>query len=203
MKITVYRSALALSLIISSSMCLNHGANANGNDDLKGINTVKSIAAFTYAEKESEKDDELDVSLPSFKIYINDQRVDVYNAQYPFLMYNDITYVPMTWNNAKALGLRTTWDQETGFLVNSEKETVTKSIEQGFTSSGNELTYIARVPKFKVFIEDTLYDNLKEKYPVFVFRDVTYIPLTWDVAVKKLGISIKMVGTAELRLTKF
>jgi len=201
LKITVYRSALALSLIMSTSMYLNHGANANGNDDLKAINTVKSIATFAYAEKKSEKD-ELDVSLPSFKIYINDQRVDVYNAQYPFLMYNDITYVPMTWNNAKALGLRTTWDQETGFLVNSEKETVTKSIEQDFTSSGNELTYIARVPKFKVFIEDTLYDNSKEKYPVFVFRDVTYIPLTWDIAVKMLGISIKMEGTAELRLTK-
>ncbi|HWO95599.1 YHYH domain-containing protein [Paenibacillus ehimensis] len=197
------RSAFALLLVMSAHLFLNHGANANANNEiLKGVTAAKSTGTLVYAAEKKSEQDELAVSLPSFKIYINDQRVDVYNAQYPFLMYNDITYLPMTWNNAKALGLRTTWDQGTGFHINNEKQFIAQTVEQDFNSSGNELTYVAKVPKFNVSIEDALYDSSKEKYPVLVFRDVTYIPLTWDVAVEKLGISIKMEGTAELRLSK-
>jgi len=197
------RSAFALSLLAAASLFVNQGINAYGiNEDLKGLTASQSAATIASAAGNKSVIDELAVSLPRFKIFINDQRVDVYTAQYPFLMYNDITYLPMTWNNSKALGLGTMWDQEKGFFVNNEKGPVSKPNEQELNASGNELTYVAKVPKFNVTIENDLYDSSQEKYPVLVFRDVTYIPLTWNVAVEKLGISIQMVGTAELRLTK-
>ncbi|MGF9916083.1 YHYH domain-containing protein [Paenibacillus ehimensis] len=203
MNIIASRSTFALSLIMATNLFLNYGVSANANNEAskRNIESISTGSVALTTEKMSEQD-ELEVSLPSFKIYINDQRVNVYNAQYPFLIYDDITYLPMTWNNAKALGLLTTWDKETGFHVNNDKDFEAKPIEQELSSSGNKLTYVAQVSEFDVFIEDELYDSSKEKYPALVFRDITYIPLTWDVAVEKLGISIKMVGTADLRLSK-
>jgi hypothetical protein len=43
--------------------------------------------------------------LPSFNIYVNDVWVDNGKEQYPFLVYNDVTYYPMTFDNNSKFGL--------------------------------------------------------------------------------------------------
>ncbi|MBE1446882.1 YHYH domain-containing protein [Paenibacillus sp. OAS669] len=45
--------------------------------------------------------------LPTFNIFVNDEWVDNANEEYPFLVYNDVTYYPMTWNFNSKLGLTT------------------------------------------------------------------------------------------------
>ncbi|MFN0224189.1 hypothetical protein [Paenibacillus sp. KR2-11] len=109
----------------------------------------------------------------------------------------------MTWEYARALGLRTIWGQETGFSVSKDPTITETSFKEDITfSSGNQSTQHASMPEFNVLIEGTRYDNSKEEYPVFTFRDVTYIPLTWEIAVEKLGLSLKMGGTVDLSIDR-
>ena len=49
-------------------------------------------------------------------VTLNGQAVDNAAARYPLLVYQDITYVPMTWDLCRFLGLETRWDGETRTL---------------------------------------------------------------------------------------
>ena len=44
----------------------------------------------------------VNVSLPTFKITMNEIRIDNSERLYPAILYRDITYVPMTYNDRNA-----------------------------------------------------------------------------------------------------
>lgn len=47
----------------------------------------------------------IDIELAQGGITINDTMIDNDRLEYPFTIYNDITYFPMTWSLSQALGL--------------------------------------------------------------------------------------------------
>ena len=49
-------------------------------------------------------------SLPGFDVTINGVRIENADRQFPFLLYKDITYVPMTYFDCRFLGLLTEFD---------------------------------------------------------------------------------------------
>ena len=49
------------------------------------------------------------VTLPTFKVVFNNTNVDNRYSKYPLIVYNDITYFPMTYSDCRFLGLETKW----------------------------------------------------------------------------------------------
>lgn len=139
----------------------------------------------------------IEVKLPPFKVTLNGTVIDNLHSKYPLLLYKDITYFPMTWNYARALGLVTGWSQSDGFSVWRDTSAGPVPVVQDLGSS-NSLTssYRATIPTFRIRVNGKEIDNQSEPYPLFVFRDITYFPMTWRFAVTEFAFKTNWSSTA-------
>ncbi len=126
------------------------------------------------------------VTIPAYGITVNGVKIDNSHIQYPFIVYNDITYFPMTYNDCRFLGLETEWQgNTTGLAV--EKTGITAAYKPQKASAKNGGRYPASVPDFPVKVNGKTVDNSKEQYPLLSFRNVAYFPMTWEFGVKEFG----------------
>ena len=143
------------------------------------------IASVTpaYAANESTT---VTVTLPTFKVVLNNTNMDNRYSKYPLIVYKDITYFPMTYSDCRFLGLETNWKgNQEGLLI--ETSDITAAYSPYRTEVKNKSSYKATVPTFPIMINGKLIDNNKEKYPILIFRDITYFPITWQFAVDEFG----------------
>lgn len=131
-------------------------------------------------------------TLPTFPVTLNGIEMKQSNAQYPLLVYKDITYVPMTWAETRLLGLETTYTQADGLGVNKAAIVQEQSVLQAaYTSyqaeTANATTHQATVATGKIHVNGKSIDNATEAYPLLLYRDITYFPLTWRFAVDEFG----------------
>ena len=129
--------------------------------------------------------DNVVVSLPEFKVFLNDVQVDNSYRQYPLIVYKDITYFPMTYYDCRLLGLETKWDSETGLEIS--KTGITGGYRDYTGEVKNKNTYMADVSEFNIKVNGNNINNSEEEYPLLTFRGVTYFPLTWRFAVEEFG----------------
>lgn len=130
--------------------------------------------------------DYVDVKLPEFDVRINGVIIDNYSEEYPFIVYNGITYIPMTWDMSNAIGLKLKWNEEDGLSINkNDSMTLFSSKENG----KNEfyVNYKASILSFPVKVNDKIINNMEEEYPLLSFRNVTYFPMTYDYMVTEFG----------------
>lgn len=129
------------------------------------------------------------VTIPSFEIKLNGiQMEDVQHVQYPPLLYNGITYIPMTYYQAKMLNLDTDWTNEKGLVIKKGNPTEGKIFAfETKKKDKNKKKYSTSIFCGKVSVNDKRIDNAKEPYPLLSFRDVTYFPLTWRFAHDEFG----------------
>ena len=126
------------------------------------------------------------VSLPTFDVTFNGQLVSSDARQYPLIVYKDITYIPMTYYDTRFLGLATDWNNETRTI--SIKKADTSFAYRDYSSDKtNKKSDKAEVCSFNIVVNGKAIDNKKEEYPLLVYRDVTYFPLTWRFAVDEFG----------------
>ncbi|GCL71609.1 DUF5050 domain-containing protein [Paenibacillus naphthalenovorans] len=125
------------------------------------------------------------VTLPTFEVKLNGNKVENEYREYPLLVYRDITYVPMTWYDSRLLGLETEWTQQDG--LNIAKGKVTSSYVPYKTDHKHSGGYKAAIPAFKITINGRTVDNSKEEYPLLSFNNVIYFPLTWKFAHDEWG----------------
>ena len=64
------------------------------------------------------------VSLPEITIIVNGRAVDNNFREYPFILYNSVTYFPMTYDDCAFLGVENNWTAESGNVI-------TKSVSSG------------------------------------------------------------------------
>jgi len=126
----------------------------------------------------------VNVSLPAFKITMNNVVINNSERLYPIIVYKDITYVPMTYNDSRFLGLETKWDSGTGLQVNKISEQLSYNPNKGYVNSTLEN---AVLPEFGIRVNGKNINNNSETFPLLVFRDVTYFPLTWRYMVDEFG----------------
>lgn len=126
----------------------------------------------------------VNVSLPAFKITMNDVKIDNNERVYPIIVYKDITYVPMTYNDSRFLGLETKWNSDSGLQVNKISVQLAYNPNKG---SSNSYLESAALPEFAIRVNGKNIDNKSETYPLLVFRDITYFPLTWRYMVDEFG----------------
>ncbi|MCH4887885.1 hypothetical protein EZV73_09890 [Acidaminobacter sp. JC074] len=130
--------------------------------------------------------EEVDVTIPGFDVTIGDQYIDNAHNKYPMIVYKNITYFPMTWNFSKSLGLETKWDASSGLSIGkaSEKEDLKQDLS---TSNDLKKVYKASVADFSINLNNKKINNAEETYPILIFRDITYFPLTWRFTVDEFG----------------
>lgn len=129
------------------------------------------------------------VEIPKFPVSINGVEVQNSHRQYPFVVYNDITYFPMTYYDCRFLGLETKWDSFSGLGI--QKTGITGGYRDYTGTSRNRKSYRAEAANFQVDVNGKIIDNSKEDYPLITFRNVTYFPLTWRFAVEEFGWEYK------------
>ncbi len=136
-------------------------------------------AAYAATEK-------VDVSIPDFDVMLNGEKMDTVYNKYPLIIYNSITYFPMTYVDSRFLGLETEWlGNEDGLFIEKTSTTVAYDAEK--TEKMNQGIYTAQIPDFPLTVNGISVDNSKEEYPILTFRDITYFPLTWKWAVESFG----------------
>jgi hypothetical protein len=126
------------------------------------------------------------IMIPDFTVKVNGTIVDNSYDKYPFIIYNDITYFPMTYNISRFLGLESEWKGKSGGLL-IEKTGITAAWSPQKSNTRNSGSYKATVPGFPISVNGKAVDNSSQKYPLLSFRDITYFPMTWDFGVNEFG----------------
>lgn len=133
----------------------------------------------------------VNVTLPVFDVTLNGIKAENSISQYPFLVYKDITYVPMTYADARLLGLSTQWTDADGLMVNQSTSFDQVAARDSYTAyttdSTNEMHQQAAIAEFTIQVNSQAIDNQTEEYPLLIFHDVTYFPLTWRFAVDEFS----------------
>jgi hypothetical protein len=86
-----------------------------------GFSIHKGKATTTSLQQESGfNTTTMTAQLPDYNIFVNDSWVDNSKEEYPILTYKDITYFPMTWQNAsEQLGVNVDFNQDTGLSISN------------------------------------------------------------------------------------
>lgn len=134
------------------------------------------------------------VSMPCYIISLNGEVYDNTTAEYPFITYKNILYLPLTNQNCAFLGIKSNpyfqmpTKSNTLFIGNA-KPSVDK-LDVLSKNRKNALSVKAGIYDYKVALNqiasDEFFENKASDYPVITYNDVTYLPLTWENVVDKL-----------------
>jgi len=91
----------------------------------------------------------------------------------------------MTYYDCRFLGLESIWNSSTG--LNIAKTGVSWGYNKYKAKTSNNSAYTASIASFPIKVNEKSIDNSKEDYPLLLFRNVTYFPLTWRFAVEEFG----------------
>lgn len=140
------------------------------------------------------------VTIPSFNVTLNGQSMDNRNSEYPFIVYKDVTYIPMTWNLTQFMGLKTRFgkryenlpkNKEVAFFIGNSGQRTSELIPDKAKTSNKASYYTALIADYEIWVNDirseNMLDNYAEEYPILNFRGITYFPLTWRFAHDSFG----------------
>ena len=128
----------------------------------------------------------LRASIATGRVALNGQAIDNAAAEYPLLVYKDITYLPMTFHLCRFLGLATEWDEYSRTLAITRTGGTGEYVpDTGHSrrSGGVSVTPV----DYPVIVNDEKIDNSTARWPLFNYGGVTYFPLTWAFAVDDFG----------------
>lgn len=128
---------------------------------------------------------QVSVTLTDFPVTLNGISIDNAHRQYPLIVYQDITYFPMTYYDNRFLGLETNWNPESGLVI--EQTGVTAAYREGRGNAKNSKTLKAEVRTGELKLNGKTVSAGQGKYPFLSFRNITYFPLTWNYAVDEFG----------------
>lgn len=140
------------------------------------------LAVLMIISMPSFAEEEVEVQLPEFDVVINGLVIDNHKEDFPFIEYNGITYLPMTYDLSSALGLSAVWNAESGLKIRPSKKAYAYE-SKGTSKNMFNRKYKASIVGFPVEVNGENIDNAKEDYPLLSFRDVTYFPMTYKFMV--------------------
>ncbi|MDR1246633.1 MAG: hypothetical protein LBK57_06335, partial [Clostridiales Family XIII bacterium] len=126
------------------------------------------------------------VSMPAYPVIVNGVKIDIAKSKYPFIVYDNITYFPITYRDCRFLGLETQWKGDAEGLA-VEKTDITAAYLPYASSATNRGRYTATVATFPITVNGSPVNNGEQQYPLLLFRDVTYFPMTWEFGVDAFG----------------
>jgi len=140
----------------------------------KGHKMKKIIIVFILCMLPISFGEDVEVEIPDFDVVIYNQRI-LKTSTYPVFMYKGITYIPLTSDINKGLGLNAVFN---GALHLTK---VTPSLfDQNFINGDYEegQYLVAQTLPFDVYYNGLIEDD----YPILFYKSVTYLPMTWSLA---------------------
>jgi hypothetical protein len=125
------------------------------------------------------------INLPGFGVTLNGAQIDNATRQYPLIVYKDITYFPMTYYDCRFLGLESNYTAQTGLDI--KKTGVTGNYDDNRITGRNPQRAAAQTAAFAIRVNGNPIDNSREEYPLLLYKDITYFPLTWRFAVDEFA----------------
>lgn len=125
-------------------------------------------------------------TLPSFDVCLNDTKTASTNREYPLIVYSGITYVPLTYYDCRYLGITSDWNSQTSTLT-IQKGEAGCAYRSFYREKPNPSRFEVKKCDFNIVVNGKKIDNSKEEYPLILFREITYFPLTWRFAVEEFG----------------
>ncbi len=128
---------------------------------------------------------------------------DFYNyaVEYPVLLYKNVSYIPMTSSMCNELYLSIAFTPEEGLYIargggrdniGRERTQVLGAIDYINPADGK---VTAVIPDYPVYINGRKYENTE--YPCLNFRDITYLPLTYDIIKNEFDFDFEFDNTAK------
>ena len=142
--------------------------------------------------------DTFSLKIVDFDIEINNVMIEKDKSQYPIFTYKELVYLPLTWQNLKALGLDVKFNSVNVFISNSEE--LAEGYINGEESKLFPETIIAVLPERNIYINDLILENEKEDYPVLEYKGVIYIPMSESFARELLSIDIEFSDEEGLKI---
>ena len=135
----------------------------------------------------SAQTEDVTVEIPGYDVTLNGTVINIVNSEYPIIVYKNITYFPMTYDYLSGIGLSLNFSNTTGLSIEklSKVDTFNQSFLNGSNTLGDKRT--AQTVPFSVKVNGTEIDNNNEEYPVLLYNDITYFPMTWRFAVTEFG----------------
>jgi hypothetical protein len=131
-------------------------------------------------------DSTVSVTIPAFKVTVNDRGINSADLQYPLIVYKDITYFPLTWRWCRELGLTSGYTETDGLYIANDIAERQEILDDGGYQAADS-RHTAVIPDYPVYINGRRIDNGKEAYPLLNFRNITYFPLTWRFVADEFG----------------
>lgn len=128
----------------------------------------------------------LNAAIAAGPVVLNGVTIDNATAEYPLLVYKDITYFPMTYHLCRFLGLTTRWDAGTKTLSIAKTGELGEYVPDTGHSRKSGSVSVTRVD-YPVVVNGTPVDNSTAEWPLVNYNNVTYFPLTWAFAVDAFG----------------
>lgn len=210
MKNNIINKFIAVVIMISmmSSVSFAHSGRTDGSGGHNDNNNKSGLGSYHYHHgygphlhtdgicpyetssdnTSSVKEDEtifLSVQIPRFDVKVNGELIDTKHSQYPILSYKSVTYFPMTSDYLSGIGLSLSFSNEDGLKINTMDDITT--LEQKFLEGDNILGswHDARLAPFDIAVNDKIINNIEEEYPILLYKDITYFPMTWRFAVEE------------------
>lgn len=157
----------------------------NGVCPYSSSSTNTSSSANTSSTTSSTANTYSHGHIPHFKVSVCGNEMNHSNSKYPMFVYNDITYIPLTWGMCNALGITSEFDESGLSLTSGQvKSTVFEPIAAEHIRESDEVDIVDS--DITIWIDGVQLEEDSD-YPIKNYNGVTYIPLTWDMA-SKLGV---------------
>ncbi|GAU77168.1 lectin like domain-containing protein [Fusibacter sp. 3D3] len=136
----------------------------------------------TYAQTETVK-----INLPTFPITINALEIDNSRLEYPLIVYNNITYFPMTYEFSKGLGLKLNYTMAEGLTIAYAAANSNAFTVNYLDSAPVSRDTAAQLPSYPIKVNNVIIKNDAEVYPLLNYKGISYFPLTWRFVVEDFG----------------
>lgn len=98
----------------------------------------------------------------------------------------------MTYYDSRFLNLKTEWDSNTGLKVLKGNES--SGYVTDTTKTKHSATMKPTLAVFDININGKKIDNQTEPYPLLLYKNVTYFPMTWRFGVEEFGWEYKFTN---------
>ena len=102
----------------------------------------------------------------------------------------------MTYYDCRFLGLESDYTAESGLVI--KKTGIAGNYNEYKLSGKNPVSGTAQTAAFPIRVNGKAVDNSKEQYPLLLYKDITYFPLTWRFAVDEFGWAYRFDNTQGL-----
>lgn len=145
------------------------------------------VMAFMFLGRDAFATQTVRTNVPSFAVTLEGSAFDNAYSRYPLLVYKEMTYIPMTYYDSHLLGLDAKWSEEEGLDIQKDSSAPFYEYMQETVNEKNKVNQQATVAEGMITVNGKTIDNRSEEYPLLVFRNITYFPLTWRFAVDEFG----------------